>query len=195
MHRDNPAVPVGEFVDAMSQLRRAGQVRVLGVSNWTRQRFEQANQYARRKGLGELTVLSNNLSLARAADVPWGGCLACNDDAWFDWLKAKNVPVLQLVQPGAGLFHAAGPAGRPLRRRAVRCWYTADNFGRKQRAEQLAAERGVDPVAVALAWVLHQPFPTFALIGPRTLAEMRSSWRALAIELTAAEVEWLANGG
>ena len=40
-------------------------------------------------------------------------------------------------------------------------------------------------------YVLNQPFPTFALIGPRTLAETRTSFAALDIELTPAELRWL----
>jgi len=39
-----------------------------------------------------------------------------------------------------------------------RCWYSPDNFRRRDRAYDLAARKGVEPVAIALAWVLHQPF-------------------------------------
>ncbi len=47
------------------------------------------------------------------------------------------------------------------------------------------------PVQVALAYVLAQAFPTFALIGPRTIGETRTSFQALDIELTPEEVRWL----
>jgi aryl-alcohol dehydrogenase-like predicted oxidoreductase len=73
----------------------------------------------------------------------------------------------------------------------VRCWYAADNFERLARVERLSSERGVSPIVIALAWVLTQPFPTFPLIGPRSLAETRTSMAALDIVLTPTEVEWL----
>jgi aryl-alcohol dehydrogenase-like predicted oxidoreductase len=44
---------------------------------------------------------------------------------------------------------------------------------------------------VALAWVLHQPFPVFALIGPHSADELKSSVAALELELTPEEVRWL----
>jgi aryl-alcohol dehydrogenase-like predicted oxidoreductase len=44
---------------------------------------------------------------------------------------------------------------------------------------------------VALAYVLCQPFPTFPLIGPRSLQELRTSLPALTVELSADELEWL----
>jgi aryl-alcohol dehydrogenase-like predicted oxidoreductase len=39
--------------------------------------------------------------------------------------------------------------------------------------------------------VLHQPFPTYAIIGPRSPAELHESVAGLGVELTPAEVRWL----
>ena len=47
MHRDNPDVPVGEFVDAMDAEVKAGRIRgPFGGSNWTRERMDEAIAYA-----------------------------------------------------------------------------------------------------------------------------------------------------
>jgi aryl-alcohol dehydrogenase-like predicted oxidoreductase len=66
----------------------------------------------------------------------------------------------------------------------VRCWYSEDNFQRLERTKEMAHKLGVLPINIALAYVLCQPFPTFPLIGPRTLAETRTSFQALDIKLT-----------
>ncbi len=47
------------------------------------------------------------------------------------------------------------------------------------------------PVKIAAAYVLCQPFLTFALIGPRQLSETRTSFEGLKIQLSADEVRWL----
>ena len=47
------------------------------------------------------------------------------------------------------------------------------------------------PTAIALAFVLHQPFPTFPLIGPRSIAETASSMAGLGVELSPEQVAWL----
>ena len=73
----------------------------------------------------------------------------------------------------------------------MRCWYSDDNFQRLERAGELARRRGVLPINIALAYVLCQPFPTFPLIGPRTLAETGASAPALDIDLTPDELRWL----
>jgi aryl-alcohol dehydrogenase-like predicted oxidoreductase len=46
LHRDNPDVPVGEWVDVLDEHFRAGRIRSFGGSNWTPGRIDAANAYA-----------------------------------------------------------------------------------------------------------------------------------------------------
>lgn len=73
----------------------------------------------------------------------------------------------------------------------MRCWYSEDNWRRRERAVELAAKRGVLPINIALAYVLCQPFPTIPIIGPRTLEELRTSLPALGVELSPEKLRWL----
>jgi predicted dehydrogenase/aryl-alcohol dehydrogenase-like predicted oxidoreductase len=194
MHRDNLDVPVGEFVDAMEEERAAGRVRAYGVSNWTLDRVEQATEYARRTGRAGFAALSNHFSLAEAYAVPWEGCVHVTDPASRDWLRSHDLPLLPWSSQARGFFTGRARPDDRSDAELVRCYYSDDNFARLARAEELAAALGVPATAVALAYVLHQPFPTFPLIGPRTLAETHGSLRALDVELTREQVEWLSSG-
>ncbi len=71
MHRDNPDVPVGEFVDAMDAEVRAGRIKVYGGSNWTRARMDAAFAYAEKNGKHLPGALSNNFSLAEMVNPVW----------------------------------------------------------------------------------------------------------------------------
>ena len=73
----------------------------------------------------------------------------------------------------------------------MRCWYADDNFARRDRAVELAQAKGVSPINIAAAYVLQQPFPTFALIGPRQISETADSLGCLGVTLTPKEVAWL----
>jgi aryl-alcohol dehydrogenase-like predicted oxidoreductase len=66
-----------------------------------------------------------------------------------------------------------------------------DNWERLRRAKELAARYGVSSNQVALAWVLHQPIPTFAAIGPVQVSELDDCLGALDVPLTDADVAWL----
>ncbi|MBW4041984.1 MAG: Gfo/Idh/MocA family oxidoreductase [Acidobacteria bacterium] len=190
MHRDNPDVPVGEFVDVMDEHRRAGRIRAYGVSNWSLQRFDEANAYARANGRFELGVLSNHFGLAEAYDVPWAGCRHVTDPASKRWLEERQVPLLPWSSQARGFFARARPDFHGDAE-LVRCYYSDDNFERLRRAQQLGGELGVPATAVALAYVLAQPFPTFPLFGPRSIAEARSSMQGLTVELSPEQVAWL----
>jgi aryl-alcohol dehydrogenase-like predicted oxidoreductase len=194
MHRDNPDVPVGEFVDAMEEQLLAGRVSAYGVSNWTLPRVEEAARYATATAKAGFSALSNHFSLAEAYDVPWPGCEHVTDPASRRWLAEHDLPLLAWSSQARGFF--AGRAHPDDRSNAelVRCFYSDENFGRLARAENLANRLAVPTTAVALSYVLHQPFPTFALIGPRTLAETQSSFCALDVSLTPEQVSWLDSG-
>ena len=191
MHRDNPQVPVGEFIDVLNQHLRAGRMRAFGGSNWSIERLEAAQAYARQKGLVGFAAVSNNLSLARMVDPVWAGCIAFSDAESRAWLARTQMPVLAWSSQARGFFtERADPADRSDRD-LVRCWYSDDNFRRRERAVEMARRRGVLPIQIALAYVLRQPFPTFPLIGPRTLAETRTSLPALDIDLSPDDLAWL----
>ena len=73
----------------------------------------------------------------------------------------------------------------------LRVWYSDENFERLRRATELGRQKGTSSMSIALAYVLSQPFPTVALVGSATVAELHDSCRALAIDLTADEVAYL----
>lgn len=190
-HRDNPAVPVGEFVDVIDEHIRAGRIRVAGASNWTPGRFDAANEYAKANGKHGFTVLSNHFGLAEALDVPWAGCEHVTDRASKAWLEERNVTLLPWSSQARGFFTGRAHPEVLTDAELVRCYYSDENFERLRRAEQLGAEFGVPATAIALAYVLAQPFPTFPLFGPRTIAEARSSMAGLSVTLTPEQVAWL----
>ena len=190
MHRDNVDVPIGEFMDVLNEHLRAGRFRAFGGSNWTLERVEAANAYAEKNALACLAAVSNNFSLARMVDAPWHGCLSASEPEWRAWLERTGTVLMPWSSQARGFF-VRGDAGDRSDAELVRCWYADDNFERLKRARELAESRGVEPINVALAYVLCQPFPTFPLIGPRTIGETRSSMAALAVELTGEELAWL----
>jgi predicted dehydrogenase/aryl-alcohol dehydrogenase-like predicted oxidoreductase len=195
MHRDNPDVPVGEFVDAMDAEVTAGRIRgPFGGSNWSRERMDEAIAYAERTGKRRPGVLSNNFALAEMLEPIWPGCVTAATEEWKAWLTERQVANFSWSSQGRGFF--TDRAGRDKRdnEELVRVWYSEQNFARRDRAIELARQLGRSPIHVALAYVLAQPFPSIPLIGPRTLGELDDSLQALAIALTPEQVRWLEHG-
>jgi predicted dehydrogenase/aryl-alcohol dehydrogenase-like predicted oxidoreductase len=194
MHRDNPAVPVGEFVDAMDAEAEAGRIRIFGGSNWSRERMDAAIAYAAKNGKRTPGALSNNFSLAEMVNPVWGGVAAASDDAWKAWLRSHDIPLFAWSSQARGFFtDRAGPDMRDDPE-LVNAWYSDRNFARRARAIEFGRRIGKNPLHVALAYCLAQDFDVVPLIGPLALSELEDSLEALDITLTPEDVRWLENG-
>lgn len=190
LHRDDETVPVGEIVDALNRQLHAGKIRAFGGSNWSVARLEEANDYARRHGLTGFTVSSPNLSLAYPNEPRWPGCISVSV-ADLEWYERHQMPLFSWSSQASGFFTGRfTPDGRE-NPEIVRVYYSEENWRRYARAQRLAEELGVTTNSVALAYVLSQPFPTFALIGPVNEDELRSSLPALHVSLSQEQVKWL----
>ena len=114
LHRDNPEVPVGEFVDVMNEHRRAGRMRVIGGSNWSLERVEAANAYAQIEGAGRLR--GDQQQLQPGADGRGAGERV---HRLVRRALARMVPphadaAHVLVEPGVRLFRRRREPGEPL---------------------------------------------------------------------------------
>jgi len=70
-------------------------------------------------------------------------------------------------------------------------WHSKDNIQRRDRCFKLAKELNVEPIQVALSFVINQKFPSFPLIGPRNFFETESSLKTLDFTLSPEQVSWL----
>ena len=73
----------------------------------------------------------------------------------------------------------------------MRVWHYAKNLHRREKCFELAEKKSVEPIQIALAYVLHQSDLIFFLIGPRNLSETNSSIEATKIKLSVKELQEL----
>ena len=207
MHRDNTTIPVGEFIDVLNEEKQKGRIKIFGGSNWTLDRFKEANEWAKIKNKYGFSILNNNLALSKMIKPLWDGCVSSNDENILDYLETTKVAHLSWSSQGRGYFlpdditqkiedkitsdesswrkpgsHSSGP---------LSCFDDNDNRERKKRVFELASKKNVESQNIAGAWPIHMKFPSFALIGPRLIEELDSSLKNLEVELTEEEVHWL----
>ena len=207
MHRDNLEIPVDEFVDVLNEEKNKGRIKIFGGSNWTLERFNEANEWAEENNKTKLSILNNNLALCKMINPLWDGCISSNNDEILAYLEQTKTAHLSWSSQGRGYFlsdditqkiedkitsdesswrkpgeHSSGP---------LSCFDSSENRERKKRVFELALKKGVESQNIAGAWPVHMKFPSFALIGPRVVEELDSSLKNLEVELTEEEVNWL----
>jgi aryl-alcohol dehydrogenase-like predicted oxidoreductase len=197
LHKDDPDAAVGPIVEALNEEVRDGRIKAFGGSSWTHQRISETNAYAEAHGLQPFTVSSPNFALAVPNEPMWLGCVSIAGDAEaFDWYARTRTPIFAWSSQARGFFSGRykpelteGPTED--QRNVIRTYYSAANWERYHRAEELAKEKGCTLQQVTLAWVLHQPLDVYALIGPATVEELNNSLGALDVSLEADELAWL----
>ncbi len=207
MHRDNTDVPVDEFIDVLDKEKNKGRIKIFGGSNWTLKRFKEANYWAEKNKKSKFSILNNNLALSKMINPLWSGCVSSNDQEVLQYLKETQTAHLSWSSQGRGYFlskevcqaiedkitkdeaswrkpgeNSSGP---------LSCFDSKDNRERRNRAKTLASEIKVTTQNVAGAWALNQPFPSFALIGPRKVEEIDTSLPCLDISISEEQSNWL----
>ena len=201
LHRDDPDVQVEPIIDVLNEHRRAGRFHAFGASNWSHQRIEAANAYARANGLEPFVVSSPQFSLADQFDEPWPLCLTISGLGGAvarEWYTQTQMPLLAWSPLASGFFsgrfrrdnlHTFGE--REWDRVCVRTYASEANFQRLARASILAAEKGLTVAQVALAYVMNHSLNLFAVVGPSGGERFKLNVEACEVQLTLPEMAWL----
>ena len=201
LHRDDPETPVEEFIETLNEARKAGMIRLSGVSNWTRERIEKANRYAAEKGLEGFAVSSPNFGLARQMKDLWGGgCVTLSgpeheeDRAWY---RKTGMPVIAYSSLGRGFFSGRFRSGDYETAREVLDSYAQkgylyeENMERLRRAEKLAEKYGVTVPEIAMRYIFSSGMNLFAVVSTASRERLRMNLRAAEHPLSQKETEYL----
>jgi len=184
-HRVDPKVPIEETVGAMAKLVSAGKVRMLGLSEAGPETLRRAAK------VHPIAALQSEYSLW-SREVESNGVLAtCRE------LGITFVPYSPL---GRGFLTGAIQKLEDL---DVSDWRrTNPRFGEKALQEnlklvaavkELAAEKGVTPAQLALAWVLSQGQDVVPIPGTKRLRYLEDNMGALRVTLTESDRKKIAD--
>ena len=200
LHRDDRDYPVGEIVDVLDEYKSKGNIGVYGGSNWRADRVAAANAYASANGKAPFTVSSPQFSVAEMIKEPWAGCISVSgqqgesDRAWYD---ANKISLFTWSSLAGGFM--TGKFTRDNIDSFSDYWDTnpigayayESNFQRLDRVLELAADKGVSPAQLSVAYVLSNNPRYHAIIANWEIDQIAENAAAADIELSAAEIAWL----
>jgi aryl-alcohol dehydrogenase-like predicted oxidoreductase len=184
IHRWDPETPIEETMAALHEVVRAGKARYLGASSMYAWQFAKAQCIAQAAGWTRFASMQNHYNLVYREEeremIP-----LCLD---------QGVGVIPYSPLARGLL--AGSRERGGQRRTVRAgsdppadeMYEEADFDVVDAVRAVAAERGVPPAQVALAWLLGRPAVSAPIVGATKLAHLDDAIAALDLHLDDAEV-------
>jgi aryl-alcohol dehydrogenase-like predicted oxidoreductase len=175
MHHIDRNTPWEEIWQAMEQLVQEGKVLYVGSSNFAGWHIAQANEAARQRHFMGL-VSEQSLYNLSARTIELEVIPAC---------EAYGLGLIPWSPLAGGLLGGVLQKISEGRRASDRVQEQIDQYrSQLEQWEGFCAELGQEPADVALAWLLHNSAVTAPIIGPRTMAQLTGSLRALEIELS-----------
>lgn len=116
LHRDDPVREIGEILETMEALVRAGKIRYYGASNYRADRLQAADAYAAAHGLCGFSAVSNQYSVARlnvASNTNPDPTIIAVDEAALAYHTASGKPLIPFQATARGYF-AKLAAGREI---------------------------------------------------------------------------------
>lgn len=178
-HRVDPAVPIEETVGAMAELVQAGKVKALGLSEAGSETIRRAH------AVHPIAAVQSEYSLW-TRDVEENGVL--------ETCRTLGIGFVPFSPLGRGVLTGAlkkldGLADDDFRRSLPR--FAAENFDANLALvallEEMAAEKGVAPAQLALAWVLAQGDFIVPIPGASKVPHLEQNAAAAEIVLTPEE--------
>jgi aryl-alcohol dehydrogenase-like predicted oxidoreductase len=193
LHRDDPQRPVEDILSTLNDAVTAGKIRHFGCSNWRLARIRQANETAQANRLLGFAANQPMWSMAEIdASAIGDPTTVVMDKALWDYHNQTQLPAIPYSATANGLFQKLARNGydrlAPIHKGAYRSPLNRTRF---EHASQLAARRNGTMTQVVLGFLLSQPFPTYPIVGPKTLDHLRDCLTALDSRLDEAEIAYI----
>ncbi|NLE51436.1 MAG: aldo/keto reductase, partial [Chloroflexi bacterium] len=154
IHRWDYQTPIEEAMEALHDVVKAGKARYIGASSMFAWQFAKAQHTAERHGWTRFVAMQNHYNLIYREEeremIP-----LCLDQGigLIPWS-----PLARGFLAGNRTRDGRGETTRSLSDDYAReLYYRASDFDVLDRVLALAEQRGVKPVQIALAWLLHRP--------------------------------------
>ena len=181
IHRWDPRTPIGETMEALHDVVRAGKARYIGASSMFAWQFAKAQHVAERQSWTPFVSMQPHYNLIYREEeremIP-----LCLD---------QGVGVIPWSPLARGVL--AGNRSREGERRTTRAgsddftnylYNQPTDFDVVERTAEVAAAHGVPPAQVALAWLLGKPAVTAPIVGATRPDHIIDALAAEQLELT-----------
>lgn len=185
LHRDDDSLPVEVIMPILDKLVREGKTRYIGASNWTIERINEANKFARENGMAEFAV----------SQIFWCGAiinkegvydqtLTVMDDKEYAGYSETDVPVMAYTSQAKGLFSLIRDKGyEGLSDSMKRTYINPETKARAERILVVSEEVGMSPTVVSLAYLLYDKnIKAYPIIGTSRTERIAEVMEVLSLE-------------
>ena len=185
IHRWDSRTPIEETMEALHDIVRSGKARYIGASSMFVWQFSKAQHVAERRGWTPFVSMQNHYNLIYREEEREMIPLCIEEGVGvIPWSPlARGVLAGTRTRDGARLTTRAG--GDPF---TDYLYNQPTDFDVVERVAEIAAERGVPPAQIGLAWLLHKPGVTAPIVGATKEQHLKDALAAAQLKLSDEEI-------
>lgn len=179
IHRFDLETPIDETLETLTELIRSGKVRYTGASTMAAYQLAKMLYRADQRGLARFISMQNNYSLLYREE----------EREMIPLCREEGIGLIPYSPIGGGLL-AGSRRTQTVRSHSP---MARDRFRRKadeaviDAVAAVAAQRGVGPAQIAVAWLLQQPGVSAPIVGATKAAHLEDPVKALDTVLSSEE--------
>jgi aryl-alcohol dehydrogenase-like predicted oxidoreductase len=187
-HRDDRDTPVEETMEAFDRLVKAGKVRLIGASNFTAWRLEEALWRSRSRGWAEYCCIQQRYSYARPkSGASFYPQIAANDEL-MDYCRTRSIRMLAYGPLLGGVYTRADKSLRDE-------YLCPDTDARLAVLRAVAGELGATCNQVVYAWMMQNEPSVIPLVAASTVEQMHENLASLKLRLSPEQIDRLNSAG
>jgi aryl-alcohol dehydrogenase-like predicted oxidoreductase len=184
IHRFDPATPMEETLEALTDVIKAGKALHIGASSMFAWQFAKYLSTSERHGLARFVTMQSHYNLVYREE----------EREMIPLCQAEGIGVLPWSPLARGFLTGRSHAETQRAKDdalAREFYYRDDDYAVVNRVGEIASNRGLSNAKVALAWLLHKPAVTAPLVGVEKIEQLEEAVRALDISLSQEEINAL----
>ena len=191
IHRFDPATPIAETLEALSDVVKAGKALYIGASSMYAWQFAEMLHTSNRLGLSRFITMQDHYNLVYREE----------EREMIPLCRAQGIGLIPWSPLARGFLagnrrRASEGFGETTRAKTdefgQKLYYQESDFAVLERVTEVAGRRGVPAAQIALAWLLHQPGVTAPIIGASKMQHLDDAVQALELKLSEDELRALA---
>lgn len=186
LHYDDLSTPIEETLVAFQELIQQGKVRWIGVSNISAARLEESLKISSEKNLPKYQTLQPHYNLYESHRF---------EDEYQKIALDHHLDVLPYYALASGFltgkYRSADDLSKSARGKDVEKYLNERGFKILAALDEVSRKHGVNPAAISLAWLLHQPSILAPIASATNRQQMETLLAAPNIHLDESDLERL----
>ena len=192
LHRDDTGKSIEDIATWMHNFAKHGYFKAYAVSNWDSERIDALCTFCAEHGLQAPVGNQLGYSLARVkAETGSSMDTRHMQPSSFAWHQKTQFPAYAFSSQASGLFAKCDSFATLLAHEKLGSYKDTANTNLFSIVQEISTIKNISPNQLALAALLHSPFPCFPIIGPRNDQQMHDSVAAAKVQLSQDEISKL----